>query len=515
MTLIRTAAIFGVALLSTAAQAQEPVAVGGSGRPSVEVNLDALDRLGDDSGVMIGQPYGSRYGRPALPNEARPGQAPIVLKPPPLAGTRSSGGSGSVSSSRVKRAALEPPPPPEPKPQPETPAPSVTDTTPAPSTATPTVPPSVSPPTHTAPPPTASAPPAPQPQRPAPPTTAAPPPSPPPAATASAKPATPPTVAPAPSPQVAETPRVLEPRRTETRPIAPETIAAAVLAGLPPIEQPASPEPSPSSTPAESQSEAPAGNGSSGSGAVLLAGGAFGSLGGSDEPAPASAEPAPAPEPPAAPAEPPAPAAESDPPQLLAGGAFGVPDRAPAAGAAPPPPPTSAAPPPQQDNAPRLLAGGALTGAPLPPGQGPITGSPAPRPPVAVTPADSRVVPPAPPGTQMAAAPSMAPAPAVEGPTLLRIGFEPGNEVLTPQAQSQLAQLAKRLAGNGERINVKAYAAGKDGTAARRLSLSRALAVRRFLGDQNVATARINVTAMGTPSDSGPADRVDIVSIGR
>ena len=110
----------------------------------------------------------------------------------------------------------------------------------------------------------------------------------------------------------------------------------------------------------------------------------------------------------------------------------------------------------------------------------------------------------------------MTPAPAAEGPMLLRIGFGAGDEVLTPAAQSQLAQLAKRLAGSGERINVKAYAAEvKDGTAARRLSLSRALAVRRFLGDQNVAVARINVTAMGAPTDSGPADRVDIVSIGR
>ncbi|WP_162914982.1 OmpA family protein, partial [Desertibaculum subflavum] len=135
----------------------------------------------------------------------------------------------------------------------------------------------------------------------------------------------------------------------------------------------------------------------------------------------------------------------------------------------------------------------------------------------AVAPADSTVIPPAPPpGRKVAAAPGMAPTPAAEGPMLLRVGFGPGEEVLTPGAQTQLAQLAKRLAGSDERINVKAYAAEvKDGTAARRLSLSRALAVRRFLGDQNVAVARINVTALGAPGDSGPADRVDIVSIGR
>jgi outer membrane protein OmpA-like peptidoglycan-associated protein len=207
---------------------------------------------------------------------------------------------------------------------------------------------------------------------------------------------------------------------------------------------------------------------------------------------------------------------------LLAGGAFGVDDRSPAAGAARPAPPPAPPPPQRQANgpAPQLLAGGAFSaGAPPPPpqGGGPITGSPAPRPPVATAPVGSNVVPPAPPpGQQIAAAPAQPSGSAAEGPMLLRVGFAAGEEVLTPAAQSQLAQLAKRLAGNDERINVKAYAAeGKDGTAARRLSLSRALAVRRFLGDQNVAVARINVTALGAPGDSGPADRVDIVSIGR
>lgn len=99
---------------------------------------------------------------------------------------------------------------------------------------------------------------------------------------------------------------------------------------------------------------------------------------------------------------------------------------------------------------------------------------------------------------------------------ILRVPFTAGAEALTPEAQARLTELARRLAGNEERINVKGYASGADdGMAARRMALTRALAVRRFLGDKDVSVARINVNAVGLPTDGGPADRVDIQSLGR
>jgi len=45
----------------------------------------------------------------------------------------------------------------------------------------------------------------------------------------------------------------------------------------------------------------------------------------------------------------------------------------------------------------------------------------------------------------------------------------------------------------------------------RRLSLSRALAVRAFLIDQGVRSTRLDVRALGDKTGDGPADRVDIV----
>jgi len=61
------------------------------------------------------------------------------------------------------------------------------------------------------------------------------------------------------------------------------------------------------------------------------------------------------------------------------------------------------------------------------------------------------------------------------------------------------------------RAQIKAYAADTSGSsAARRLSLSRALAVRSYLSDQGLRTMRFIVRAQGDQVAGGPADRVDI-----
>jgi outer membrane protein OmpA-like peptidoglycan-associated protein len=69
----------------------------------------------------------------------------------------------------------------------------------------------------------------------------------------------------------------------------------------------------------------------------------------------------------------------------------------------------------------------------------------------------------------------------------------------------------------GSRLQIVAYATGGDesGSQARRLSLSRALAVRSYLIDQGVRSTRMDVRALGNRSSDGPTDRVDIVLVRR
>ncbi|MEC7488140.1 MAG: hypothetical protein VYA17_00995 [Pseudomonadota bacterium] len=58
------------------------------------------------------------------------------------------------------------------------------------------------------------------------------------------------------------------------------------------------------------------------------------------------------------------------------------------------------------------------------------------------------------------------------------------------------------------RLKVLAYARGSH---ARRLSLSRALTVRSHLINKGVHGTLIDVRALGTESQGGPPDRVDVI----
>jgi len=94
-----------------------------------------------------------------------------------------------------------------------------------------------------------------------------------------------------------------------------------------------------------------------------------------------------------------------------------------------------------------------------------------------------------------------------------RLTFDGGSATLSDSARAALDSLAAQLAGNEQRLKVVAYAAGQANNAsqARRLSLSRALAVRSYLIDKGIRSTRIDVQAMGAPENaSGPADRVDL-----
>lgn len=107
---------------------------------------------------------------------------------------------------------------------------------------------------------------------------------------------------------------------------------------------------------------------------------------------------------------------------------------------------------------------------------------------------------------------SAAPAPG----ELLRIAFDEGSADLPPGADSDLKAIADTLLGDDTlRAQVKAYAGAASGSAseARRLSLSRALAVRAILIEQGVRSTRIDVRALGDRDEGGPPERVDVLLV--
>ena len=97
----------------------------------------------------------------------------------------------------------------------------------------------------------------------------------------------------------------------------------------------------------------------------------------------------------------------------------------------------------------------------------------------------------------------------------MRLTFAPGSAELSDEAKRELQALAKSLVQNGSsRVQLLAYAAdsGDGASRARRMSLSRALAVRAFLIDQGVRSNRMDVRAQGSNVGDGPADRVDVIA---
>ena len=120
----------------------------------------------------------------------------------------------------------------------------------------------------------------------------------------------------------------------------------------------------------------------------------------------------------------------------------------------------------------------------------------------------------------LAAAPALAQAPAAELPPSMaalpqgsvRLIFRAGETALPPGAGDAIGALGRRLAaahaGQG-RVTVEAQASGPegDGSAARRLSLARAQAVRAALVAGGLADTRVDIRALGvTPARLDAAD---------
>ena len=96
------------------------------------------------------------------------------------------------------------------------------------------------------------------------------------------------------------------------------------------------------------------------------------------------------------------------------------------------------------------------------------------------------------------------------------VPFPAGSSDLPDSAPAALAGVAADLSADpGLRLQLRAYAGAGDGTssAARRLSLLRALAVRAWLLDAGVDATRIDVRALGAKYEGGSPDRVDIVAV--
>lgn len=232
-----------------------------------------------------------------------------------------------------------------------------------------------------------------------------------------------------------------------------------------------------------------------------------------DPPAAAAAEPTPRPTArPAEVASQPAPTGDTAPggdPATTTAAATTAPAR-PTAGAAPsdpaiPPPPT------------QTPAATASTTAPAP---APAEPTPPAQP--QATPQQTAPQQTAPQPTTTTAPPQqVAAAPAPER-TLPAVPRDQGQDLVIPfsgesitldgNAEQQLAALAGRLKEGSERLQIKAYAQAPDNgssSSARRLSLSRALAVRSYLIDQGIRSTRIDVRALGDTGE-GQLDRVDI-----
>ena len=200
------------------------------------------------------------------------------------------------------------------------------------------------------------------------------------------------------------------------------------------------------------------------------------------------------------------PSAPPPPPQIAAV----APTPAPAAPpvTVPPPAPTEAQPTNLPLAAPPLapMAGTPPAPPPLPTAPSPASSAAQPAPLSAVAP------PPAPPQQMVAIPPASAPG---TGEKSIQLAFPESASQLDDKAKRDLDELVRGIGTNEDtRVQLLAYASapGADNASqARRLSLSRALAVRSYLIEKGVHSTRIDVRALGNKNEGGPADRVDVV----
>jgi len=194
----------------------------------------------------------------------------------------------------------------------------------------------------------------------------------------------------------------------------------------------------------------------------------------------------------------------------------------PAQAAAAPPTPSTLAEQLMQSPAPAEPSQNSMATAQSTPPPEPAV-RPATPPPGLVAPAPivAKTDPPPPPAESLTSKPAvesqtaaLPPAPALA--EQFRVLFPEGSIELSDDARRKLSDVATALLENTTiRVQLLAYAnASTDGASrARRLSLSRALAVRAYLIEREVRSTRMDVRALGDKIGDGPADRVDILPL--
>jgi outer membrane protein OmpA-like peptidoglycan-associated protein len=137
--------------------------------------------------------------------------------------------------------------------------------------------------------------------------------------------------------------------------------------------------------------------------------------------------------------------------------------------------------------------------------------------------------PPAAPATRAAKSPEKKPVakqeaslPPATGPLapgqVMKVVFNAGATKLPASVRNGLKAVAAKMKGQNKlRMQLMAYAGG-DGLSAsraRRISLSRALAVRSYLIESGVRSTRIDVRALGNKTSAAPVNRVDVMVVER
>ncbi|WP_156176647.1 OmpA family protein [Kiloniella spongiae] len=97
----------------------------------------------------------------------------------------------------------------------------------------------------------------------------------------------------------------------------------------------------------------------------------------------------------------------------------------------------------------------------------------------------------------------------------IQLLFEPSEADLSSEAKAQLNTLADQLLADQSKIvQLLAYAGDNESNAqARRISLSRALAVRGVLMERGIPSTRMHVRALGNKAKNGNPDRVEIIPV--
>lgn len=118
--------------------------------------------------------------------------------------------------------------------------------------------------------------------------------------------------------------------------------------------------------------------------------------------------------------------------------------------------------------------------------------------------------------TQDAAPAAAAPAGIMSDKSQFSILYNPGETDFTPDDQKALdGVIARMLSDSAIRLTITGFAGEQDDVSntARRTSLKRALAVRKYLISQGIDSIRITVQAMGNNTSEAKKDRVDLVVI--